>query len=280
MKFLSEINTVPARLFNKFAGFQKGAVNRIRLTWPAVFGLPVETNLMQLYREDSEFSTWIDISNYASFFAAYDGVKVEFILTAYDREGEELGVAAVNLDAFQSLKTRLSSHVPGLDHYGIFTVNAKLWANDFSQIQFLLETSPQFMTCFIPRKADLSLQMIHSHKTLDSYLSIKKPNVRVSRVTENLSEMEELSIFFLNSSSHEVQSQLRVQSFAGGILFQSGFALPPKGVHHLTWRPTAAVREGNDLFCFYEFSYDRVINHRKPIVFRRFKDGSVSANHT
>ena len=45
--------------------------------WPTVFGLPVESQLVQLYRADTDVDTQVSLANVLSFFLLEEGLRAK-----------------------------------------------------------------------------------------------------------------------------------------------------------------------------------------------------------
>src|SRR3546814_252156 len=93
--------------------------------FPRWFGLPTLGPYVQLYCENAFFKTQISIFNYYSTFYPECDVRLEYQVTAFDRNGRKLGTGKFFLDPGESLQQDLSQIVPcRLDEYGLFNVMA------------------------------------------------------------------------------------------------------------------------------------------------------------
>jgi len=139
-------------------------------------------------------------------------------------------------------------------------------------IDFLGMTSPQFMTIFLPRSEQAAPQITHSHKYMDRIPPLKSKLPRRSALLEGDPNLVGVSYFLMNSSRVTTSADLTLAGPAGSVVHSA--KLNPCGTARLDFD---AVGEGPfELTC----ELDRIINHRKPIAFRRFSSGLITAAHS
>jgi hypothetical protein len=62
-------------------------------------------------------------------------------------------------------------------------------------------------------------------------------------------------------------------------VWHAGYSVPARGIGRIDIRPAALGLPLDQPFRF-ACDFDRRTPHRKPILFRRFPDGSVTGNHS
>ncbi|MDB5610370.1 MAG: hypothetical protein JWP25_7270 [Bradyrhizobium sp.] len=245
---------------------------RLKRAHPNLFGSPIRQNMIQLYRRDSDFDTIVSIPHHLSFLAPDTHIKITYGIRAFDRQGRLLATRKHDVKHFETLQKPLSELLDHeLDEHGMFAVTCTY--DSPNGIEFLGMTSPQFMTIFMPRSAQGAPQITHSHKYMDRFAPMKrKLMARHSSLFEGDSNLAGISYFLMNSSPMTTSGNINVKGPSGSI-------------NH----PISVVRRGAarlDIDVSGEGPFemtcelDRAINHRKPIVFRRFSSGMITAGHS
>jgi hypothetical protein len=139
-------------------------------------------------------------------------------------------------------------------------------------IDFLGMTSPQFMTIFMPRGERGAPQITHSHKYMDQFPPLKSKFVRSSALVEGDRNLTGISYFIMNSSPVTASANLMLTGPSHS--FAHAAKLNPHGAARIDFD---AMGEGPFTLTS---EWDRVVNHRKPIAFRRFSSGLVTAAHS
>lgn len=249
--------------------------------FPRWLGLPALGPYVQLYREDALFRTQLSIFNYYSTFYPKHDVRLEYQISAFNRNGKLLGRGEVALAAGESAQRYLSELIPvKLDEYGLFSVMAKPVADDAEQVKELGPTTCQFMTLYFPADSRAQApQIVHSHKLFQDFWMPKSRIVRESRITEDLSLRTLTEFYFLNSCPSTTVAVLHaLDAKTGKELVWKKLTIPGHGVGRLEL-PSSEVSGANALLAF-EYEFDRRISHQKPIVFRHQQHGVITCNHS
>ena len=255
---------------------------RAKVTRPRLLGLPIKGPLVQLYRSDAEFDTEVSFVNYLSFYLLDEDLSITVTVTAYDREGRRLGRGRHCIGRRQALQRPLSDLVGAkLDAHGLFTVTADYDDDAVERIAFLGQTAPQFMTLFVPRDGGAAApQILHSHKSFQRLPVPYSPCRWESPSIERIGAAETYSVFVLNACGARLRGRL---DFSGTVdaaaAWRMDYSVPRLGVGRFDFRPAML---GIPLDQSYRFvcEFDRRTPHRKPILFRRFADGSITGNHS
>jgi hypothetical protein len=244
---------------------------RIKKANPALFGSPIRQNMVQLYRCDADFDTIVSIPHHLSFLAPDTNIKIIYGVKAFDRNGRLIATKKHDVRHFETLQRPLAELLAAEpDEHGMFAVTCHY--EKTGGIDFLGTTSPQFMTIFMPRSERGAPQITHSHKYMDKFPALRSPSRRTSSLLEGDANLTGISYFLMNSSPVTASGEIRVEG--SGRTIARPVAVKPRG----TVRVDVDVRgEGPfELTC----ELDRVINHRKPIAFRRFASGLVTSAHS
>jgi hypothetical protein len=245
---------------------------RLKKWRPGLFGSPIRQRMLQLYRNDAEFSTTVSIPHHLSFLAPDTNIAIRYSVVAYDRNGKLIGEKQHLVRHFETLQIPLEAAVGGpLDEYGIFAVSCTYDSHE--GIDFLGQTSPQYMTMFLPRNSGNAPQIVHSHKYMDQFPPLKRRMIRRSSLCEGDDSLTGISYFLLNSSSVPVAGKLTVASDSGPVS-EKELAARGRGVCRVDVQLSG--RGPYQMTC----ELDRAINHRKPIAFRRFASGRITASHS
>lgn len=249
--------------------------------FPRWLGLPALGPYVQLYREDALFRTQLSIFNYYSTFYPKHDVRLEYRISAFDRNGKLLGRGEVVLAAGGSAQLYLSDLIPvALDEYGLFSVMAKPVSDDLEEVNALGPTTCQFMTLYFPADSRVQApQIIHSHKLFQNFWMPKSRIVRESRITEDLSQRTLTEFYFLNSCSSTIEAVLHALDVntAKKVALKK-LAIPGHGVGRLELL-SSEVPDANAVLAF-EYEFDRRISHQKPIVFRHQQRRVITCNHS
>ena len=264
------IRLVPAIIAR--AGRAADAVQmRLKKARPALFGSPIRQNMVQLYRHDADFDTIISIPHHLSFLAPDTNIDIIYGIRVFDRNGKLVGSCEHKVKHFETLQepiSKLLGREP--DEHGMFVVTCHY--SSPAGIDFLGMTSPQFMTIFLPRSEQAAPQITHSHKYMDRIPPLKSKFPRRSALLEGDANLVGVSYFLMNSSRVTTNVDLTLSGPAGSVVHSA--RLKPCGTARLDFD---AVGEGPfELTC----ELDRIINHRKPIAFRRFSSGLITAAHS
>ncbi len=245
---------------------------RLKKWRPDVFGSPIRQGMLQLYRSDAEFTTTVSIPHHLSFLAPDTNIDILYEVVAYDRRGALIGKKEHLVKHFETLQIPLEVAVGrSLDEYGIFAVSCSYSSS--VGIDFLGQTSPQYMTMFVPRDSKNAPQIIHSHKYMDRFSPLKRTTVRSSCLCEGDEGLTGISYFLLNSSNVAVKGELTISS-GSGVISKSNLTASGHGV----CRADIALSGSGPYQMTCEL--DRAINHRKPIAFRTFASGRITASHS
>jgi hypothetical protein len=244
---------------------------KLKKARPDLFGSPIRQNMIQLYRHDADFDTVISIPHHLSFLAPDTNIDIIYGIRVYDRDGKLIGFRKHTVKHFETLQKPISELLGREpDEHGMFVVTCHYVSP--SGIDFLGMTSPQFMTIFMPRSELAAPQITHSHKYLDRIPPLKSKFPRQSALVEGDANLAGISYFVMNSSQVTTNANLTLSGPAGSAVH--AVALKPRGTARVDFD---AVGEGP-----FELTteLDRVINHRKPIAFRRFSSGVITAAHS
>jgi hypothetical protein len=264
------IRLVPT-LLRRAARAADAAQMKLKKARPTLFGSPIRQNMIQLYRHDADFDTIISIPHHLSFLAPNTNIDIIYAIRAFDRNGKLVGSCEHKVKHFETLQepiSKLLGRQP--DEHGMFVVSCRYTSP--TGIDFLGTTSPQFMTIFMPRSERGAPQITHSHKYLDRIPPLKSNFPRRSALLEGDANLTGISYFLMNSSQVATNVELTLSGPAGSAAHS--VTLKPRGTARLDFD---AVGEGPfELLC----ELDRAINHRKPIAFRRFSSGLITAAHS
>jgi hypothetical protein len=255
---------------------------RARIARPRLLGPAIRGPLVQLYRSDEAFATEVNLVNYLSFYLPGEDLAIDFTVTAYDRDGRRLGSGRRRVGRHQAAQQGLGALVGApLDAHGLFTVEADYDPDMVERIAFLGETAPQFMTLFVPAAdAAPAPQILHSHKLFWKSRIPYSPCKWVSPSIERPAAVEEYSLFVLNACGSALAGEIEFRGVENpDAVWRRGYRVPGRGVGRLDVRPAEWGLPLDQPFRF-TCRFDRRTPHRKPILFRRFADGSLSGNHS
>ena len=253
--------------------------SRAHFLAPTVLGMPIRGPLIQFYRNDDTFETELSLVNYMSYFSPDEAVTQAYSLTVYNREGKSLASAQVDLKPGETFQQNLSTLFAGkLDHFGVFAVNTSYFPKYSKKIEFLGETSPQFMTLFVPKDGMSGPQMIHSHKRFETWPVPVGKSTRASGCVEDLRELTKLDIFILNSGPARIKGRIQFNDLSTKAPLKTmEFQAAGHGVAQLTLEKTEL--QSMNAPVSMRIDHNRLIQQRKPILFRTTKSGFVSCNH-
>jgi hypothetical protein len=239
---------------------------------PDLFGAPIRQDMIQLYRNDAQFTTTVSIPHHLSFLAPDTNIDILYKVVAYDRRGALIGKKEHLVKHFETLQIPLEVAVGRpLDEHGIFAVSCSYSSSE--GIDFLGQTSPQYMTMFLPKDSRNAPQIVHSHKYMDRFPPLKRKTVRHSSLSEGDQGLTGISYFLLNSSNVAVKGVLTISS-ASRLISRSNLTASGHGV----CRADVPLSGSGPYQMTCEL--DRAINHRKPIAFRTFASGRITASHS
>jgi len=259
-----------------------GLVERARIARPKLLGPAIRGPLVQLYRADAAFATDVNFVNYLSFYLPDEDLAIDFKVTAYDRQGKRLGSGRRRIGRHQAAQQPLGDLVGArLDTHGLFTVEAAYDADAVERIAFLGETAPQFMTLFLPTAGSAPApQILHSHKLFERARVPYSPCKWLSPNIEQPAAVEEYNIFVLNACRSALSGEIEFRGVERtDATWRRDYEVPAWGVGRLDLRP-AELGLALDQPFRITYRFDRRTPHRKPILFRRFADGSMSGNHS
>jgi hypothetical protein len=254
---------------------------RAKIAQPGLLGPAIRGPLVQLYRADAAFDTEVSFINYLSFYLLDEDLAITVTVTAYDRGGRRLGSGRHRIGRRQGLQRRLAD-LAGvtLDAHGLFTVEAAYDPRDIDRIAFLGQTAPQFMTLFVPRDGGAPApQILHSHKDFRRGGVPYSPCRWESPSIERLDAVEEYSVFVINACGSRLNGRVELGGIARPAAWSADYTVPRWGVGRIDMRPAEMGIALDQPFRF-SCAFDRRTPHRKPILFRRFADGSITANHS
>jgi hypothetical protein len=254
---------------------------RAKIARPQLLGPAIRGPLVQLYRADADFDTEVSFVNYLSFYLLDADLAITVTVTAYDRNGRRLGSGRHRIGRKQALQRRLADLAgAALDTHGLFTVEAEYDARAIDRIAFLGQTAPQFMTLFVPRDGGAAApQILHSHKDFHRGGVPYSPCRWESPSIERPAVVAEYSVFVINGCGSRLNGRIEFSGIAGPAAWSTDYSAPRWGVARIDARPAAMGMALDQPFRF-SCAFDRRTPHRKPILFRRFADGSITANHS
>jgi hypothetical protein len=255
---------------------------RAKIARPRLLGPAIKGPLAQLYRADADFDTEISFVNYLSFYLPGEDLAITVTVTAYDRSGRRLGSGHHRIGRQQALQRPVSELVgAALDAHGLFAVEAAYDAHAIDRIAFLGQTAPQFMTLFVPRSGSATApQILHSHKEFQRGGVPYSPCRWESPSVERLAAVEDYSVFVVNACGSRLNGRIDFTGIARpAASWRTDYSVPRWGVARIDARPAETGLALDQPFRF-ACDFDRRTPHRKPILFRRFADGSITANHS
>jgi hypothetical protein len=255
---------------------------RAKIAQPKLLGPAIRGPLVQLYRADADFTTEVGFVNYLTFYLLDTDIGITVTVTAYDRNGKRLGSGRHRLGRKQALQRPLAELAGApLDAYGLFTVEAEYDAAAIDGIAFLGQTAPQFMTLFVPQADGAAApQILHSHKGFQRRGVPYSPCRWQSPVVERLDAVESYSVFVVNACRSKLAGRVELVDVARpDTAWRTAYQAPAWGVARIDLRPAALNLPRDQPFRF-ACDFDRRTPHRKPILFRRFADGSITGNHS
>jgi hypothetical protein len=244
---------------------------KLKKAKPGLFGSPIRQNMVQLYRHDADFDTILSIPHHLSFLAPDTNIDIIYGIRAFDRNGKQVAFREHEVKHFETLQKPISELLGcEPDEHGMFSITCR-YSSPWG-IDFLGTTSPQFMTIFMPRDQRGAPQITHSHLFMNRFAPLKSKLMRRSALLEGDRSLTGVSYFLMNSSSVAANAKL---SLTGPSYEANGSAaVKPHGAARIDF--DAAGEGPFELAC----EWDRVLNHRKPIVFRKFSSGLVTAAHS
>jgi len=255
---------------------------RAKIAQPKLLGPAIKGPLVQLYRADTDFTTEVGFVNYLTFYLLDADIGITVTVTAYERNGKRLGSGRHRVGRKQALQRPLDELVGSpLDAHGLFTVEAEYDAAAIDDIAFLGQTAPQFMTLFVPRAGGAAApQILHSHKGFQRGGVPYSPCRWESPVTEHLAAVEAYSVFVVNACRSKLGGRVELIDVARpDAAWRTDYHAPAWGVARIDLRPASLNLPLDQPFRF-ACDFDRRTPHRKPILFRRFADGSITGNHS
>ncbi len=275
------ISHLPGRVMVRAAAGLDHARLALLARFPGLFGLPVQGPFVQLYRHDDAFTTELSLFNYLSTFLPDIEQRMTYRVVAHGADGRRLGEGSVELQHGQTAQRALQDIVEApLDRFGLFHVLAQADSADRVQTAAIGATSGQFMTLFYPRDWDAHApQLLHSHKPLQVLPILRSPVVRRPHVTEAVTGLEQLQLFFLNPNPLALTVSLVViDADSGAAVTQRERRIAGHGAIELAF--SADVLKHWPATVAFEYRFDRQVSHMKPILFRTFAGGVATANHT
>lgn len=251
--------------------------SQMHVKYPETFGFETSKPMVQLYRNDSIFKTLVSFNHFVEVFTEYEKLTIEVTVQAYNRSGAKLKpeIFVISSGAKQFY---LHDLVGGLDEYGIFSLSFKLKPNFVKELSFLQKVSCQFMTLYVPQDEISAPQMIHSHKEIQARIWLSRTLQRKSNSIEPMADLTALQFYFVNPSASMVETDLvGFRSDNNQIATQKHFRALPYSCIRVELAPKDFI--GIDALGF-TFKYNKNINHKKPIVFRKFRSRIWSCNHT
>jgi hypothetical protein len=101
-----------------------------------------------------------------------------------------------------------------------------------------------------------------------------------SPVTEHLAQVEAYSVFVVNACRSKLGGRVElIDVERPDAAWRADYEAPGRGVARIDLRPAALGLPLDRPFRF-ACDFDRRTPHRKPILFRRFADGSITGNHS
>lgn len=251
--------------------------NFLHQKWPAQFGHQIRSELVQLYRNDSDFTTALSFNHFIEFFSSNPHVHLTVKVRAWDQKGNSLGSQQIQIHSKGAFQVLLKDLFPKLDSFGLFAIGMKLTPKYLPELDYLGVLSPQFMTMYIPTESPSAPQMIHSHKIKQGHLLMPRQHTRKSSDIESLDGLKGLELYVLNSSASNLKAEVNVHNMKDEkVIVQKGLQLSGYAVQKISLDPQnlPANQVG------FSYSFNRSVDHKKPILFRRFENGSISCNHT
>lgn len=264
----------------KVKNFPKTARHELHKKWPQVFGLEVTENLVQFYRNDDVFRTMLSFNHFIEFFSQNKGVSVRFKIQAYKKNGHPCGTTAIDLHTQGVRQVFLDELFPQLDTYGIISVNMVLTPKYHPDLKYLGALSAQFMTVYAPKDQVSAPQMVHSHKRQQGYLPFRKKHPRLSSHFENIRDSQVVQFYVLNSSHSSLITEIKmIHPEKNTLLLQKDVEVPGYGCCVVELNRQDLIELNVDS-CLLHYDFNRSVDHKKPIIFRKTISGSWSCNHT
>ena len=255
---------------------------RAKIAQPKLLGPAIRGPLVQLYRADADFTTEVAFVNYLTFYLLDADIGITVAVTAYDRNGKRLGSGRHRVGRKQALQRPLAELVGApLDSHGLFTIEAEYDAAAVDGIAFLGQTAPQFMTLFVPRAEGAAApQILHSHKGFQRRGVPYSPCRWESPVIERLAAVEAYSVFIVNACRSKLAGRVElIDVTRPDAAWRSAYQASAWGVARIDLQPASLGLPLDQPFRF-ACDFDRRTPHRKPLLFRRFADGSITGNHS
>ena len=267
-KFLSNTLKAPQLLQHK-----------VYQNFPSVFGFEIKNNLVQFYRNDAIFKTVFSFNHFIEFFSQFPDLDMKVSLQAYDRFGCSLGLQSFTLSKKGAAQIFLNELFVGLDEYGMFSASLKLKPNYLEKLFYLGTIAPQFMTLYIPLNENNSPQMVHSHKHQQGYLWTPRNHVRHSGHVEILKDLNKFQVFVLNSCNSRLNFKMQLfNSRTNEWVGERKVDIEGYATACLTFNRSEFENSVEGLS--FKYYYNLSVDHKKPIIFRHFKNNNWSCNHT
>lgn len=251
--------------------------SQAHIKYPNIFGFETSGPMVQFYRNDEVFQTLVSFNHFIEAFTDFSKINVEVQVQAYDRNGNACGAQKFSL-RLGAKQFYLHDLIKNLDAFGMFSLAFKLHPSFVEELEFLQKLSCQFMTIYVPKDGVSAPQMVHSHKELQGKIWLSRELIRRSNSIENLNAIVELQFYFINPSASFVETELIAESLdSSEVQLREKFLTPPYSCYQVILNSNH-FQVTNALG--FTYKYNKNINHKKPIVFRKFKSGQWSANHT
>ncbi|PIS11930.1 MAG: hypothetical protein COT73_01305 [Bdellovibrio sp. CG10_big_fil_rev_8_21_14_0_10_47_8] len=281
MSFLRQTNRSLIKSLRKVKGWPSLVTHRLHEKFPEMLGHEVQGIPVQLYRHDQNFHTVLSFNHFVEFFSGIPKLDLRVQVEAFSHKGRSLGRNEIVLQRQGALQVDLSGLFPDLDHFGLFSVEMKVRPKFIPELSYLGTLHPHFMTVFLPQDKLSSPQMIHSHKLRQGHLLMPRLHRRPSSLLEPIGDLQNLEFYFLNSSASLINAQLNIfDSGSGQQLGARKMKIPGYGVQQIRLAEKDLADHAKDTMYRFEYLFDRSVDHKKPILFRQFKNQIWSCNHT
>jgi hypothetical protein len=247
------------------------------LKFPQWLGFEVSQPMIQYYRNDQIFGTLVSFNHFIETFTGFSDLSLRVFVTAYNRFGKSIGTHEFQINR-GARQFELDKVVSNLDVWGMFSLRFELSPGFVQDLFFLEKISSQYMTIYTPRDGKSAPQMIHSHKTQQGKILLKRRLRRDSRSIESCKNIGNFELFFINPSKSRVDIECQLESLhEQKIIFSKHLSLEGFAAEKIEWSPGNLKENQAVRFIYY---FNRNVNHKKPILFRQFKSGAWTCNHT
>jgi hypothetical protein len=265
----------------KIISIEKNINQEAKIYLSPILGHPKSKPLVQFYRSDEAFRTLVSLNHFISFFSNRTGLDLNFYVQVFSREGKILGKFTQQIKNNGCIQFFLDEYIKNIDEFGLFSISFDLNPKFREDIKYLGQLNGQYMTMYIPRDEYSAPQMIHSHKIFQGLRPYHVVHKRPANHVENLLNLELLKIYTVNSCGSDLNHSIHVlDAETGKFLHKVSSSICGYGANCFTLDGNKLLNESDSGKVSFIYEYDRSVDHKKPIFFRKFKSGIWTANHT